>query len=240
MNKKRRLMLFSWVTLLSVLLSAARGSVRTLMHIGIMGALMPLPILSANRAIPKLGDAYDVAKQGNPKKADEMFSDAVNEFNYSVFQRFFKPITYAIFLTTLLTLPQNLAKPKTQWKNIGTHYLKQAANKVSGKEHFLTSHPQVGVDTRNLIESVACWPVERLDRLFAPNKGKWSIWLGTHAERLGWKQEYQPYPLLKKANLKLQVFGDEWESWMREKPLLDKILGKPQQLPEVEVKVRRQ
>ncbi|MEB3286971.1 MAG: hypothetical protein VKJ04_05665 [Vampirovibrionales bacterium] len=229
-NKKKRWGLFLGVTGLIFILTAASTPLRKLLHVGILAALLPIPIVNANRTIPKLSDAYKVARQGNPQKADRMFNTALREFNYSLFQDFLKPVSLALVFTTLLGLPQSFAKPKTEWLKLGTHYLKKTANRYLKTRYPLNRQIVEGLESRSMVETAICSPLEKLNLFKAPKSktapASWSKWTSEQLERLGWKHDLQPYPLLRRLNLFLRKHGDRWEDWLRRFPLMERLLGK--------------
>jgi hypothetical protein len=68
-------------------------------------AILGKPIMVATQAFPKMSDAYEEVKKGNPTKGKEEFRNALDESFYTIFKDFFKPVSYGVMLAYILELP---------------------------------------------------------------------------------------------------------------------------------------
>ena len=69
---------------------------------------MFIPVMHANKNFPKMKDAYQKVKDGNPTEGQAEFKKAMNDTVYSVFHVFLKPLTFAFTMAFLLSLPRTL------------------------------------------------------------------------------------------------------------------------------------
>jgi hypothetical protein len=68
-------------------------------------AILGKPIMVATQAFPKMSEAYEEVKKGNPTKGKEEFRNALDESFYTIFKDFFKPVSYGVMLAYALELP---------------------------------------------------------------------------------------------------------------------------------------
>ncbi|HEY9745985.1 MAG TPA: hypothetical protein V6C99_07190 [Oculatellaceae cyanobacterium] len=68
-------------------------------------ALLGKPIMVATQAFPKMSEAYEEVKRGNPNKGRAQFREALDESVYTIFKDFFKPVSYGVLLAYALELP---------------------------------------------------------------------------------------------------------------------------------------
>lgn len=88
-------------------MTAFRRLKRTYLYTLMMG-LMAYPIIEANRTFPKLSQAYEQVKQGNPTEGRQTFRKAMNDSVYSILVDFLKPISYGLALAFALGIPSAL------------------------------------------------------------------------------------------------------------------------------------
>jgi hypothetical protein len=88
-------------------------------------AILGKPIMVATQAFPKMSEAYEEVKNGNPSKGREKFRDALDESFYSIFKDFLKPVSYGIMLAYLLEVPFIF---QNEGKDIRHHIIRNLAD----------------------------------------------------------------------------------------------------------------
>lgn len=68
-------------------------------------AILGKPIMVATQTFPKMSEAYEEVKSGNPGKGRQKFRNALDESFYSIFKDFLKPVSYGVMLAYLLEIP---------------------------------------------------------------------------------------------------------------------------------------
>lgn len=100
---------------------------------GVTFSLMMLvlgkPIMVATQTFPKLSQAYEEVKHGNPHKGKAKFRDAMDESFYTIVKDFLKPISIGVMASYLLELPFVI-------RGEGTDMRHQITRKVSGWLHI--------------------------------------------------------------------------------------------------------
>lgn len=86
-------------------------------------AVLGKPIMIATQAFPKMQQAYEEVKRGNPKKGQEKFRDALDESFYSIFKETLKPVSLGIMLAYILEAPFTLRGQGKYMRHHITRYI---------------------------------------------------------------------------------------------------------------------
>lgn len=222
-NRLKGLVIGGGIAALSVFMMAINTQMRKLTHLLFLSALLVYPVMKANQIMPKLAEAYQVTKEGNPKQGDQMFKDSLQDLNYVIFQAFLKPISIALMLTTLLGLPQGLRRPQPNWLNKLLPGV--VKNKLADKKFFGTLVRDLPKDTetRGFVESIICFAVESINKLAPKHNGVRS--LKDSIERgllkIGIPKDWQPINILIRFNNWLTPKGNRLEALaLKKAPIL--------------------
>lgn len=98
-------------------------------ELGLMALLMAGPVNTMLREGPRLYEAYQAQKMGNPRQAQQTVKDALTELGYEIFQVYLRPFSLAYSLYMALNLPRILRKPASgigpeRWLHIAADLLR--------------------------------------------------------------------------------------------------------------------
>ena len=89
--------------------TAFRRLRRTFSYLFMM-TLLSYPIMEANRTFPKLTEAYNEVKAGNPTQGKETFRKAMTDSVYAIFQSLFQPLSKGMLIALVLSAPGALLR----------------------------------------------------------------------------------------------------------------------------------
>ncbi|MGE0201095.1 MAG: hypothetical protein AB7P76_09015 [Candidatus Melainabacteria bacterium] len=82
------------------------------LHLSFLTSLLLYPIMKANQIFPYFSKSYELTRQGNPEQGKRLFQAALDESMYTIGNVYLKPITLAMALSYLISLPQIMRAPK--------------------------------------------------------------------------------------------------------------------------------
>ncbi len=99
-----------------MLMMAGMRRINKSITLGMVSALMMYPVMVANKHFPKIENAYNVVKQGNPNKGEEIFRNALDPSVYTIFHNLLKPITFAGLMSIIISIPAYIKRPRNAFE----------------------------------------------------------------------------------------------------------------------------
>jgi len=175
-NLKKHPERMGWVTGVSLGLGALftmftrfRGAI----HYAAAFLALAIPIMHGMRTLPKMSDAYQKVKDGNPTEGRNQFAKSLNDFVYNIFQAFLKPMSFGFMTAFVLSLPrvfrpniqlmwseEHIAKPILKKLHIGENNLL-----IKGLNHLYDPLARMGGVVEGKLTQSAPWLLRIAQRL---------------------------------------------------------------------------
>lgn len=115
-NLKKNPGMISWVGGVSlglgVLFTTFTG-LRSAIHYLAGISALAIPVVQGTKTLPKMSEAYQKVKDGNPTEGRAQFGKALNDYIYNIFQVFLKPMSFGFVAASVLSLPR-VFRPNVQ------------------------------------------------------------------------------------------------------------------------------
>ncbi len=116
------------LTLFQTMFRKQRARVESIFLLGFLA----YPVSAAVNALPKMIDAYKLARSGEPTEGKTQFRQAFNEFIYQVFHNYVKPFTISAFMlfpvlnpTYMIRKAGTLYKDRVGWRKVANWGIKK-------------------------------------------------------------------------------------------------------------------
>ncbi len=96
--------------------------------LGMVSGLMMYPVMVANKHFPKIENAYNVVKQGNPNKGEDMFRNSLDPSVYTIFHNMLKPITFAGLMSLIISIPAYIKRPRNAFEQGLSRHMHNVGN----------------------------------------------------------------------------------------------------------------